>query len=132
MYPELNGGLPATAEAVGWPYDTIGHQTLFSPGWKNPRSDETVIGHNARLSELTYANQEDIADCANKYPLPTPGIASGAIMKRGSFRLRRSTTRSPACVTVEFLQRKSVTAGDRPKFTRERFFHKISISKCSV
>lgn len=52
MLPGLNGHLPESERDTAWPHSSIGHQTLFDPGWRNASSDGVAIAFNELLYDL--------------------------------------------------------------------------------
>lgn len=69
MFPALNGKLPPADYSTAWPHATVGHQTLFSPGWTKARDDGLAETYVERLNKLAYAMQREqgvrIADYPN-------------------------------------------------------------------
>lgn len=52
MLPGLNGHLPTSDSDTAWPHSSIGHQTLFDPGWQNASSDGVATAFNELLYDL--------------------------------------------------------------------------------
>ena len=52
MLPGLNGHLPTSDSDTAWPHSSIGHQTLFDPGWQNASSDGVATAFNELLYGL--------------------------------------------------------------------------------
>jgi hypothetical protein len=52
MLPGLNGHLPESDSDTAWPHSSIGHQTLFDPGWRNASSDGVANAFNELLYDL--------------------------------------------------------------------------------
>jgi hypothetical protein len=52
MLPGLNGHLPKLDSDTAWPHSSIGHQTLFDPGWHKASSDGVATAFNEMLYGL--------------------------------------------------------------------------------
>jgi hypothetical protein len=52
MLPGLNGHLPTLDSDTAWPHSSIGHQTLFDPGWHKSSSDGVANAFNEMLYGL--------------------------------------------------------------------------------
>lgn len=58
MLPGLNGHLPKSDSDTAWPHSSIGHQTLFDPGWQNASSDGVVTAFNELLYNLADSKRK--------------------------------------------------------------------------
>lgn len=52
MLPGLNGNLPASHTDTAWPHSSVGHRTLFDPGWRKASSDGVATAFNKVLFRL--------------------------------------------------------------------------------
>ncbi|QDS70221.1 hypothetical protein FKW77_007032 [Venturia effusa] len=75
MFPGLNGHLPKTDDATGWPHTIGGHQSLFSPAWTKAEDDGFMFDTNAFLNQISYDRQEEEGDYIPDYPnYISPGV----------------------------------------------------------
>lgn len=77
MYPGLNGNLPASDSDTAWPHSVSGHQTLFSPAYKDAANDGITIETALELNRITdrtqvIKNGKLLANYPN-YALPEEG-----------------------------------------------------------
>lgn len=60
MYPGLNGNLPKSDEDTAWPHANAGHQTLFTPAYKEAKNDALTLAAVEALNQVTYGQQRKI------------------------------------------------------------------------
>lgn len=68
MSPGLNGNLPTSPSATGWPHTIAGHQTLFSPAWLSSADDTVTAVDNENFNQLTYQQQAKVGPVIPDYP----------------------------------------------------------------
>ena len=68
MFPGLNGNLPKSNDATGWPHAEAGHQTLFSPGYSKAKNDELTLKDTAAFNKITHDHQAAVGGTIADYP----------------------------------------------------------------
>ncbi|KZZ95342.1 FAD binding domain protein [Moelleriella libera RCEF 2490] len=58
MFPRLNGHAPPTNNASAWPHATVGHQTLFTPAYRDARNDHLALAALRDFNQITYDQQQ--------------------------------------------------------------------------
>lgn len=75
MLPGLNGHLPKSDKATGWPHSIGGHQTLFSPAWSDAADDGLMSETTESLNRISYDRQKEEGDHIPDYPnYISPGV----------------------------------------------------------
>ena len=68
MFPGLNGNLPKSNDATGWPHKDAGHQTLFSPGYSKASTDRVTLDDTAAFNKITHDHQANVGGFIADYP----------------------------------------------------------------
>ena len=68
MSPGLNGNLPKSNDATGWPHADAGHQTLFSPGYSKISTDALTLEDTVAFNQITHDHQATVGGPIADYP----------------------------------------------------------------
>lgn len=100
MFPGLNGHLPASNADTAWPHAVAGHQTLFTPAYKNSTNDALTLNYLEKWNDINFREQEESGIFLANYPnYLSPQDSGHRVFGDNISRLERLKKRyDPSCL----------------------------------